>query len=272
VNTPNAIISAADLAAFRRKLAKVDPILANLIRAAGKFTHVPNAEHTPFHALARAIAHQQLNGTAAESIFGRFVNLYSVEGQVAALLEAQLVLDTPDEKLRSVGLSFAKIAGIKDLARKTIDGTVPPYEILHTLADDEIIERLTQVRGIGRWTVEMLLMFRLGRADILPVDDFGVCNGFRLAYGLRGMPKPRALAEFGARWAPFRSVAAWYLWRAVDLHKAGKLPAPLGATRMALVKKRKAAKAAAVKKTAKAKPAKKRAAKRGSARKAARAK
>ena len=255
MNTPNAIISAAEFAAFRRKLAKVDPILANLIRAAGKFTHVPNAEHTPFHALARAIAHQQLNGTAAESIFGRFVNLYSTEGQVAAMLEAQLVLDTPDDKLRSVGLSFAKIAGIKDLARKTLDGTVPPYEILHTLADDEIIERLTQVRGIGRWTVEMLLMFRLGRADILPIDDFGVCNGFRLAYGLRGMPKPRALAEFGARWAPYRSVAAWYLWRAVDLHKLGKLPAPLAATRIALVKKRKAKGPPAKKGTAKRRPA-----------------
>jgi DNA-3-methyladenine glycosylase II len=227
--------TAAELAAFRRRLGKVDPVLANLIRAAGKFTHVPNAEHTPFHALARAIAHQQLNGIAAESIFGRLVGLYP---QGSALLEAELVLQTPDEKLRSVGLSFAKIASIKDLAAKTIAGTVPPYEILHTLANEEIIERLTQVRGIGRWTVEMLLMSRLGRADVLPVDDFGVRNGFRLAYGLRGMPTPRALAEFGARWAPYRSVAAWYLWRAVDLHKAGKLPAPTMKTRIKLEKKR----------------------------------
>lgn len=230
--------TAAEFTAFKRRLAKVDPVLAGLIRAAGKFTHTPNADHTPFHALARAIAHQQLNGTAAESIFGRFVALYPNDGQAAALLEAELVLATPDEKLRAVGLSFAKIASIKDLATKTIEGTVPPYEILHTLADDEIIERLTQVRGIGRWTVEMLLMFRLGRPDILPVDDFGVRNGFRLAYGLRGMPTTRALAEYGARWAPFRSVAAWYLWRAVDLHRAGKLPAPSQKTRIKLVKKR----------------------------------
>ena len=228
--------SAAELTAFKRRLAKVDPVLAGLIRAAGKFTHVPNAEHTPFHALARAIAHQQLNGTAAESIFGRFCGLYSG----AALLEAELVLGTPDDKLRAVGLSFAKIASIKDLAQKTIDGTVPPYEILHTLADEEIIQRVTQVRGIGRWTVEMLLMFRLGRPDILPVDDFGVRNGFRLAYDLRGMPTTRALAEYGARWAPYRSVAAWYLWRAVDLHRAGKLPAPAMKTRITLVKKKKA--------------------------------
>ena len=224
----------AELTAFKRRLGKVDPVLANLMRAAGRFTHAPNAEHTAFHALARAIAHQQLNGTAAESIFGRFVGLYST-----ALLEAELVLETPDAKMRAVGLSFAKIASIKDLAAKTIAGIVPPYEILHTLESEEIIERITQVRGIGRWTVEMLLMSRLGRPDVLPVDDFGVRNGFRLAYGLRGMPTTKALAEFGARWAPYRSVAAWYLWRAVDLHRAGKLPAPPMPTRIKLVKKAK---------------------------------
>jgi DNA-3-methyladenine glycosylase II len=245
--------SPAELAAFRRRLSRVDPVLAGVIRAAGKFTHVPNAEHTPFHALARAIAHQQLNGTAAESIFGRFCGLYAG----AALLEAGLVLETPDDKLRAVGLSFAKIASIKDLARKTLDGTVPAYEILHTLADEEIIGRITQVRGIGRWTVEMLLMFRLGRPDILPVDDFGVRNGFRLAYGLGGMPTTRALAEYGARWAPFRSVAAWYLWRAVDLHRAGKLPAPLQKTRIELVKKKKKAVAPASKTRKRAKKARK---------------
>jgi len=232
--------SPAGLAAFKRRLAKVDPILANVIRAAGKFTHTTSSQHTPFHALARAIAHQQLNGTAAESIFGRFVGLYAGNDAAAALLEAELVLATPDEKLRAVGLSFAKIASIKDLAQKTLDGVVPTSEILHTLADEEIIERLTQVRGIGRWTVEMMLMSRLGRPDVLPIDDFGVRNGFRLAYGLRGMPTPRALAEFGARWAPYRSVAAWYLWRAVDLHRAGKLPAPPLATRIKQVKRRKA--------------------------------
>jgi DNA-3-methyladenine glycosylase II len=233
VNTPATLCTPAELAAFRRRLAKVDPVLANLIRTVGKFTHELNAEHTPFHALARAIAHQQLNGTAAQSIFGRFTGLYST-----ALLEAEMVLSTPDARMRAVGLSFAKIASIKDLAAKTIEGIVPPQEILHTLDNEEIIERITQVRGIGRWTVEMMLMFRLGRPDILPVDDFGVRNGFRLAYGLRGMPTPRALAEFGARWAPYRSVAAWYLWRAVDLHRDGKLPAPPLPTRIKLVRKR----------------------------------
>ena len=243
--------TAAQLTAFKRRLGKVDPVLASVIRAAGKFTHAPNAEHTPFHALARAIAHQQLNGIAAESIFGRFVGLYPLNANGAALLEAELVLGTPDDKLRAVGLSFAKIASIKDLATKTIAGTVPPYEILHTLDDEEIIERLTQVRGIGRWTVEMMLMSRLGRPDVLPVDDFGVRNGFRLAYGLRGMPTARALAEFGARWAPFRSVAAWYLWRAVDLHKAGKLPKATQKTRIQIVKKKVAKKKTAAKRAKK---------------------
>jgi DNA-3-methyladenine glycosylase II len=238
--------TAVELTAFKRRLAKVDPILANVIRTAGRFTHTTSAQHSPFHSLARAIAHQQLNGIAAESIFGRLVGLFP-----AALLEAELLLATSDDKLRAVGLSYAKIASIKDLAAKTLEGVVPPSEILHTLADDEIVERLTQVRGIGRWTVEMMLMSRLGRPDVLPIDDFGVRNGFRLAYGLRGMPTPRALAEFGARWAPYRSVAAWYLWRAVDLHRDGRLPAPATPTRIKIVKKK------AVKKK-KAAPAKKR--------------
>jgi DNA-3-methyladenine glycosylase II len=242
----------AGLAAFKRRLVKVDPILANVIRAAGKFTHTTSAQHSAFHVLARAIAHQQLNGTAAESIFGRFVGLYAVNGAAAAMLEAELVLATPEAKMRSVGLSFAKIASIKDLAQKTLDGVVPPSEILHTLADEEIIERLTQVRGIGRWTVEMMLMSRLGRPDVLPIDDFGVRNGFRLAYGLRGMPTPRALAEYGARWAPYRSVAAWYLWRAVDLHRDGKLPTPATPTRIKIVKKKKVGKKAAAKKSGRA--------------------
>jgi DNA-3-methyladenine glycosylase II len=243
MNTTISTYTPPDVVAFRRRLAKIDPVMAGVIRAAGKYTLEPQIAHTPFHALSSAITHQQLNGTAAMSIFNRFCGLYSADGKIAdgktALLEAELVLATPDEKLRSVGLSYAKIASIKDLAAKTIAGVVPPYEILHTLADDEIVERITQVRGIGRWTVEMLLMFRLGRPDVLPSDDFGVRNGFRLAYGLRGMPTPRALAEFGARWAPYRSVAAWYLWRAVDLHKAGKLPAPAIPTRIQIVKKKK---------------------------------
>ena len=211
-------VTPAELTAFKRRLAKVDPILAGVIRAAGKCTLEPSATHTPFHALARAIAHQQLNGTAAESIFGRFVALYGSSG-VEALLEAELVLETPDDKLRSVGLSFAKIASIKDLARKTLDGVVPPYDILHTLTNDDIIERLTQVRGIGRWTVEMLLMFRLGRPDVLPLDDYGVRKGFAVAFRRRELPDPEALEKRGERWRPYRSAASWYLWRAAELER-----------------------------------------------------
>src|SRR3954454_13262406 len=113
MNEPATMCSATEFASFRRRLAKVDPVLANLIRAAGKFTHTTSAQHSPFHSLARAIAHQQLNGTAAESIFGRFVGLYAVDGMGAAMLEAEMVLDTPDDKMRAVGLSFAKIASIK---------------------------------------------------------------------------------------------------------------------------------------------------------------
>jgi DNA-3-methyladenine glycosylase II len=135
--------------------------------------------------------------------------------------EDLLLLKVP--ALRKAGLSANKTLAVRDLAAKTIDGTVPTLRKLRAMPDDEIIERLTAVRGIGVWTVEMLLMFKLGRPDVLPVDDLGVRNGFRLAYNLPVMPKPTALLEYGERWRPFRSVAGWYLWRAVDLHKADKI-------------------------------------------------
>jgi DNA-3-methyladenine glycosylase II len=134
------------------------------------------------------------------------------------------VVATEEAALRAAGFSFSKIRALHDLADKCVCGIVPTVAEMHALDNEAIIERVTQVRGIGRWTVEMLLMFQLARPDVLPVDDFGVCNGFRLAYGLKGMPRPRALAEFGERWAPYRSVAAWYLWRAVDLAREKKLP------------------------------------------------
>ena len=126
-----------------------------------------------------------------------------------------------DERLRACGFSRAKIAAIRDIAAKALDGTIPSSRQIARLPDDEIITRLTEVRGVGRWTVEMLLMFQLGRPDVLPADDFGVRNGFRIAYGLGEMPKPRTVLEHGERWRPYRSTAAWYLWRAVDLAKAG---------------------------------------------------
>ena len=213
-----------------RALAACDPVMARLISAAGPCTWELRAELAPFETLARAIAHQQLNGTAAERIFARFKAVFAP----APFPEPAALITTPDATLRATGLSFAKIRALRDLADKVGSGVVPTTEQLHALESDAIIERITQVRGIGRWTVEMLLMFQLGRLDILPVDDFGVCNGFRLMYGLKGMPRPRALAEFGARWAPHRSLAAWYLWRAVDLARAQKLPRAGRAPRLAI--------------------------------------
>jgi len=132
------------------------------------------------------------------------------------------LLATPDEKLRSAGLSRAKVASVKDISAKTLDGTVPEVKALAKLDDAEIIERLTTIRGVGQWTVEMLLIFKLGRPDVLPVDDYGVRKGFMLAYRKRDLPKPAALLAHGERWRPYRSVAAWYMWRAIDLAKQAK--------------------------------------------------
>jgi DNA-3-methyladenine glycosylase II len=219
------------------RILKTDPVMAALIDAAGPCRIRSRELQEPFEALSRAIAHQQLHGVAAERILGRFVALFAA----ATFPAPQQVIDAPVEQLRGVGFSYAKIAALKDLAQKTLEGTVPPAAELALLADLEIIERLSSVRGIGRWTVEMMLMFQLSRRDVLPVDDFGVRNGFRLAYGLKGMPTPRALAQFGERWKPWRSVAAWYLWRASELARDGKLEACALPPRVALVK-RKAAK------------------------------
>jgi DNA-3-methyladenine glycosylase II len=207
-------------------LSAADPVMARLIEAVGPYGLVPKAADAPFRHLARAITYQQLNGIAAGTIFRRLVALFHPDDPDAFPTPAQL-LEVPPERLRAIGYSGAKVAALKDLSAKALDGTVPDTATLLPLDDDAIVERLTAVRGIGRWTVEMMLMFQLGRPDVLPIDDFGVRNGFRLAYGLRRMPAPRALAHFGTRWAPQRSAAAWYLWRACDLHKAGRLPEPL---------------------------------------------
>ena len=202
------------------KALRADPVMAGLIAAAGPYRPEPMPEHPPFETLVRAIAHQQLHGVAAERILARFIAACGS----GCFPTPQQVIDAADTQLRACGFSYAKIAALKDLAAKTVGGIVPARSELDTLSDLEIIERLTEVRGIGRWTVEMMLMFQLQRPDILPVDDFGVRNGFRLAYRLRGMPRARALAQFGVRWKPHRSLAAWYLWRANDLARVKKLP------------------------------------------------
>jgi DNA-3-methyladenine glycosylase II len=166
----------------------------------------------PFDALAESIAYQQLSGKAAATIFGRVRALYPKK----KWLDPELLLATPDETLRAAGLSRAKTAALKDLAAKTIDGTVPSGRALIRMTDDEIITRLTTVRGIGRWTVEMLLLFDLGRPDVWPVDDYGVRKGFAKTFGRRKLPTPKQLMKFGEKWRPYRSVAAWYFWRALD--------------------------------------------------------
>jgi DNA-3-methyladenine glycosylase II len=188
------------------------PRMAALIACSRRYNITPSVSIRPFDALAESIAYQQLSGKAAATIFGRVRALYPKR----KWLDPEQLLATPDETLRAAGLSRAKTAALKDLAAKTIDGTVPSGRALIRMTDDEIIARLTAVRGIGRWTVEMLLLFDLGRPDVWPVDDYGVRKGFAKTFGRRKLPTPKQLMKFGEKWRPYRSVAAWYFWRALD--------------------------------------------------------
>ena len=187
--------------------------MAELIARSPRYNITPAVSIRPFDALAESIAYQQLSGKAAATIFGRVRALYPKR----KWLDPEQLLATPDETLRAAGLSRAKTAALKDLAAKTIDGTVPAGRALFRMSDDEIITRLTAVRGIGRWTVEMLLLFDLGRPDVWPVDDYGVRKGFAKTFGRRKLPTPKQLMKFGEKWRPYRSVAAWYFWRALDI-------------------------------------------------------
>ncbi len=199
-------------------LARIDPVMRRLIREIGPCTLAPRAGRSPFESLARAIAYQQLHDKAAESILRRFIALFP--GRRFPRPVEVLAANVP--VMRRTGFSRAKIAALRDLAAKTLDGTVPTNRTIKRLDDDEIVERLIEVRGIGRWTVEMLLIFQLGRPDVLPVDDFGVRNGFRIAYGRLAMPTPNEVLHYGERWKPYRTAASWYLWRAADRSKNGK--------------------------------------------------
>ena len=193
-------------------LSASDPRLAALIARSRRYEITPSPSIRPFEALAESIAYQQLNGKAAATIWGRVRALYPK----SKWLDPAKVLATPDDTLRAAGLSRSKVAALKDLAAKTIDGTVPSGRALLRMSDDEIIARLTQVRGIGRWTVEMLLLFDLGRPDVWPVDDYGVRKGFAKTFRKRKLPTPKQLLKHGEKWRPYRSVAAWYFWRALD--------------------------------------------------------
>ena len=177
---------------------------------------MPRNRRSPFESLARAIAYQQLHDKAAESILKRFIALFPRR----RFPKPDELLAMQSAAIRQAGFSRPKIAALRDLAEKTLDGTVPTNRVIRRLDDEAIVERLIAVRGIGRWTVEMLLIFKLGRPDVLPVDDFGVRNGFRIAYGLREMPTPKEVLRHGERWKPYRTAAAWYLWRAADRAKA----------------------------------------------------
>jgi 3-methyladenine DNA glycosylase/8-oxoguanine DNA glycosylase len=193
-----------------------DARLAAIIRRVGPLGIRPDPTQTTFEALARSIVYQQLAGRAAAAIHGRLRALFP-RGRP----RPEALLAMGDESLRGAGLSRGKVLALRDLAERTLDGTVPGVRLLRTMGDEAIVERLTKVRGIGRWTVEMLLIFRLGRGDVLPVSDYGVRHGFQLAFGKRALPTSRQLTRHAEVWRPFRSAASWYLWRAVDLARAG---------------------------------------------------
>jgi DNA-3-methyladenine glycosylase II len=200
-----------------RELSRIDRKLAKIILRAGCFSVAKQKPEPPFASLFRSIVYQQLAGKAAATIFGR-VKALSASGFPTP--EEILALDAT--QLRGAGLSRQKIAAVKDLAAKTLDGTVPPLAKLRRMSEPAILERLTQVRGIGEWSVQMFLMFRLGRTDVLPINDLGIRKGFQIVYGHEDTPKPQVILEHGERWRPYRSIASWYLWRAADQKPAKK--------------------------------------------------
>jgi 3-methyladenine DNA glycosylase/8-oxoguanine DNA glycosylase len=196
-----------------RHLSLAEPELGRLIERVGEFTMRPDPGHSLFTALVRSIVYQQLTGKAAATILGRVNRLFAPRRSPTP----GDLLEMSPQRLRGAGLSAAKTAALRDLAARALDGTVPSLPRVRRMADEEIIERLTSVRGIGRWTVEMLLIFRLGRPDVLPVGDLGVRKGFALTFRKRKLPEPAAMTRRAERWRPYRSVASWYLWRALEL-------------------------------------------------------
>ena len=195
-------------------LIKSDRRMAQLIERVGPCTLKLRHEHSIFYSLLRSIVYQQLAGSAAAAILARVDELFP-----DALATPEQIAAVPEKKLRAAGLSKNKALAVKDLAAKTLDGTVPDGKIIDAMSDEEIIERVIEVRGIGRWTVEMLLIFRLGRTDVLPVDDYGVRKGFQRIYRLPDLPTKQQMLKKGEKWRPWRSIASWYLWRAAETAK-----------------------------------------------------
>ncbi len=231
-----------DLAEATRHLSAKDEKLAALIAETAPFRIETDGSESPYEVLLESIAYQSISGKAAATIFGRIKALGS-NGRPPSP-EQMLKLRKP--VLRKAGLSGAKVLAMKDLARKTLSGVVPTLEQASVMSDEELVERLVSVRGIGAWTVEMFLIFRLGRPDVLPIHDLGVKKGWAVAYGKKHMPKPKELLAFGERWRPYRTVASWYMWRAFE--RAGYAftnkirPAPTRRRGPAKVRKRKPSK------------------------------
>ena len=199
-----------DLAAATKHLSARDEILAELIRTCDPFVLRMEGHQSPYEALLEAIAYQSISGKAAGTIFGR-VKALSGNGNIPT---PQEMAKLRPQALRKAGLSGAKVLAMKHLAKKTIEGVVPTLEESEKLSDEELVKRLVSVRGIGAWTVEMFLIFRLGRPDVLPIHDLGVQKGWSVAYGKKHKPSPKELLAFGERWRPYRTVASWYMWRA----------------------------------------------------------
>ena len=199
-----------DLRLAMDTLAAKDPHLAPLIQETQEFRVTKGAAESPYEVLVEAITHQSISGRAAATIFGRVKAL----GSNGRIPTPQEMLKLRKPALRKAGLSAAKILAMKDLAQKTIDGVVPTLDQARRLSDEELVNRLVSVRGIGAWTVEMFLILRLGRPDVLPVHDLGVRKGWAITYGKKRMPAPKELLKFGERWRPYRTVASWYMWRA----------------------------------------------------------
>jgi len=211
INTPPPNL-AFNLEEALSHLCERDARIKKLVAETASFQIDVEQGQSPYEVLMEAIAYQSISGKAAATIFGR-IKAFGEKGRPPS---PQKMLKLPTAKLRKAGLSGAKVLAMKDLAKKTIEGIVPTHDEALKLSDEDLIERLVSVRGIGAWTVEMFLIFRLGRPDVLPIHDLGVKKGWSVAYGKKHMPKPNELLKFGERWRPYRTVASWYMWRAFE--------------------------------------------------------
>ncbi len=219
-------MTAADYARARRLLMRRDPVMRRLIERVGPCGLAESQKADPFEALVQAIVWQQLSWKAALAIYGKFLAVF---GDERCPTPAEL-LAVPESALRAAGLSRMKAAYLRDLAAKVLDGTVR-LDGLDRLSDEEVIETLTRVKGIGRWSAEMFLIFKLHRPDVLPVDDLGIAKAIQRAYRLRALPSPARMLAIGERWRPYRSVASWYLWESLDTRPLARRARPAARSR-----------------------------------------